>query len=72
MPPLVLLLVFRAAGSAPGTAVVAALWGAVVDLFLFGYAAASRGRLPVAERVAYALVTALFGIAIVVLKAVLH
>jgi positive regulator of sigma E activity len=70
--PLVTLLVVRAAGARLNTAELAALVCSTAVLALCGWRIGADGRLHQGERVVAASVAALFGAAMIVLKAWLH
>ena len=67
-----IMVVLRVASTSETTAVYAALWLAVVELFVFALAAARHNGLRGLVLLGTASISALFGIAIVALKAVLH
>ncbi|QDC26708.1 hypothetical protein FE374_12395 [Georgenia yuyongxinii] len=70
--PLVVLLLTRLAGASLDTAVLAALWCSTLLLCLSGWEIGASGRLSRAERFGVALVAGLFGVAMIVLKSLLH
>ncbi|TRW45512.1 hypothetical protein FJ693_09315 [Georgenia yuyongxinii] len=70
--PLVVLPLTRLAGASLDTAVLAALWCSTLLLCLSGWEIGAEGRLSRAERLGVALVAGLFGVAMIVLKSLLH
>ncbi|MGA5300021.1 hypothetical protein ACPCHT_08840 [Nucisporomicrobium flavum] len=70
--PLGVLLVARLAGTALRTAIIAALVCATVLLCLAGWRIGRYGQLSTLEQVISTAVAGLFGIALIVLKALLH
>lgn len=59
-------------GSTRGTAVLAGLWASVVVLALWALLAGRRARLRRGELLLYVAISALFGLALVALKVVVH
>ncbi|HEX4776799.1 MAG TPA: hypothetical protein VFW74_08505 [Acidimicrobiia bacterium] len=72
LPLLATILVLRSVGVDENTAVNVALWLAVVELVAVAIVAARHNRLRGFALVAAVAVSALFGVVIVVLKAVMH
>jgi hypothetical protein len=72
LPPLALLLVMWLADVSAATTLTACLWLCVADLFTFGWVAGSRGGLRGRPRLGYAFGAGAFGVAIIVMKTLLH
>ena len=70
--PLAALVVTRLAGASLDTAILAALWCSTFLLALSGWEVGAAGNLTRLERFAVALVAGLFGVAMIVLKSLLH
>lgn len=70
--PLTVVALAWLLGSARGTAVLAGLWTSVVVLALWALVAGRRARLQPAELLLYVAVSAVFGLALVVLKVFVH
>lgn len=70
--PLVTLLVCWIAGAGLSAAIIAAVWTSAAIVFAIEIAAGVRGRLPGRQLLAQALVGALLGSLIILLRGVLH
>ena len=70
--PLLILLVWWAAGSRLTTALTAAVWAAAVVLGLIEFAAAVRARLSGRELIAQTSLGLLLGLLVIAMKIVLH
>ena len=70
--PLTALLITHWVGASDEAAAEAALVVAVLELLGWAWLATRRANLPVRKRLPYLLVSAVLGIAIIVLKAALH